>query len=320
MPSTLWSDLLGSQVRIVGRRFRTRVIEAGDGEALLLLHGIGGHAEAYARNVVRLGATYRAMAIDLVWHGLSGKPPYAWGEDIQTYAEQVLELLDDEGIERAHVEGESLGGWVGMWLALHHADRIGKLVLNTTAGVRWRTDPAVEHAPGPAGVKGHHGHGQPPEDQGHVSGRELLAQRSLQAINEPSRATIRRRLEWLMASPDRVTDELVDVRYRMYTDPETQNALRAVFENAFAGVGPARRHIDEDELATIGVPTLVLWTDKNPGTGPEVGRRIAERIPGARFALIEDAAHWPQWEQPEEHDRVVTDFLGAAVRQAAEVA
>lgn len=96
-----------------------------------------------------------------------------------------------------------------------------------------------------------------------------------------------------MAAPDRVTDELVEVRHRFYSDPATQEALRAVFENAFAGVGPPRRHIEEEELGLVATPTLVLWTDRNPGTGPDVGRRIAEAIPGARFALIEDAAHWP---------------------------
>lgn len=303
MLPTLWSELLGSQVRYLGRRFRTRVIEAGEGDALVLLHGIGGHAEAWARNVVRLGGHHRTMAIDLVWHGLSAKPPYAWGEDVPTYAEQVLDLLDGEGIERAHVEGESLGGWVALWLALHHPERVGAIVLNTTAGIRWR--------PGAVDEKPH-------------EGRELLAQRSLQAISEPSRETIRRRLEWLMAAPERVTDELVEVRFRMYSEPATQASLRSVFENAFAGVGAPRRHIEEDELGSVSAPTLVLWTDKNPGSGPDVGRRIAALIPGARFALIEDAAHWPQWERPEEHDRIVLDFLAAQatarVAEPAEVA
>jgi pimeloyl-ACP methyl ester carboxylesterase len=53
----------------------------------------------------------------------------------------------------------------------------------------------------------------------------------------------------------------------------------------------------------------VLWTEKNPGTGPEVGRYIADRIPGARFACLDDAAHWPQWEHPEAHDDIVAAFL-----------
>lgn len=289
METSVWVDLLGCQVRYLGRRHRTRVIEAGDGPALLLLHGIGGHAEAWSRNVARLGTAHRAMAIDLLWHGFSSKPPYAWGEDIPSYADQVLDLLDAEGIDRASIEGESLGGWVGMWLALHHPDRVARLILNTTAGIRWQ----------PGSIEKPH------------EGRDLLAQRSLQAISDPTRETIRRRLEWLMASPDEVTDELVDIRFRLYSDPEVQASLRSVFENAFAGVGAPRKQIEEAELGSIAAPTLVLWTDHNPGTGPDVGRRIAGAIPGARFALIEGAGHWPQWERSEEHDRIVLEFLAA---------
>ncbi|TCO59918.1 alpha/beta fold hydrolase [Actinocrispum wychmicini] len=286
---TIWADLLGTQVRHLGSRYTTRVIEAGTGEPLVLLHGVGGHAEAYSRNVVRLGERYRAMAIDLVWHGMSGKPPFT-GDAVGTYVEQILDLLDSEGIERAHLEGESLGGWVALTLALQHPDRVGKLVLNTTAGIQWNPGSVAE---------------KPAE------GRELLRSRSLAAIDDPSPETVRRRLEWLMASPDRVTDELVDVRRRIYADPPTNRSLRTVFENSFGfGSGPARR-IREERLADVRVPTLVLWATHNPGSGPDVGRRIAELIPGARFHCVDDAAHWPQWEKPDEHDRVVLDFLAS---------
>jgi len=283
--STIWVDLLGGEVRYRGRDYRTRTIESGGGEPLILIHGVGGHAEAYSRNVVRLGQRFHAVAIDLLWHGLSAKPPFT-AEMVPAYAKQVIDLLDSIEVERAHVEGESLGGWVTMWLALHYPERINHIVLNTAAGVHW--------APGAV-------------DQHPETGVNLLRERSLQAIHNPSRETVRKRLEWLMASPDRVTDELVDVRYWFYTYPETRASLTQVFEHSFGG--EARNHIEEEQLAQIKAPTLVLWTDKNPGAGPDAGRRLADHIPGAQFYCIEDAAHWPQWEQPEEHDRVVTAFL-----------
>ena len=297
--TSIWVELMGSQVRYLGSRYRTRVLEAGDGPPLVLLHGVGGHAEAWARNVARLGRHFRVLAIDLLWHGYSAKPPYVDGEDIPAYVDQVVDLLDAEGIERAHLEGESLGGWIGLWMALHTPERLDRLVLNTTAGIRF--------APGVVPER--------PKE-----GREALAVRSLQAISEPTPETIRTRLEWLMARPERVTDELVDVRLKLYSDPEVQASLRSVFQNAFGGVGAPRKLVPEDRLADVRAPTLVLWSEGNPGHGPEVGRYIAERIPGAQLAVMADAAHWPQWEHPEVHDRIVTDFLLSPAASGEETA
>jgi len=277
---------MGSEVRYRGKAYRTRTIEAGSGDVLILIHGVGGHAEAYSRNITRLAERFHVVAIDLLWHGYSDRSNYT-PRMVPEYAKQVVDLIDDLGVQRAHVEGESLGGWITMYLGLNHPDRVNKLVLNTAAGVRW-----------PASVDTH------PE-----TGVNLLRERSLQAISNPTMDTVRKRLEWLMATPDRVTDEMVDIRYKIYNDPGANASLTKVFENSF-GAG-AHDQIDEGDLAKISAPTLVLWTDKNPGTGPDVGQRLASAIPGAKFYCIADAAHWPQWEQPEEHDRVVTEFLAS---------
>lgn len=64
-----------------------------------------------------------------------------------------------------------------------------------------------------------------------------------------------------------------------------------------------------ERLKEIKAPTLVLWTDKNPGAGADVGKHISSLIPGSSFYCIVDAAHWPQWEHPEEHDEIVLRFL-----------
>jgi pimeloyl-ACP methyl ester carboxylesterase len=284
---SIWIELLGCEVRFRGN-YRTRTIEAGTGRPLSLIHGVGGHAEAYARNVRRLGTQHHAMAIDLLWHGLSGKPPFTT-EMVPAYCEQLLDLLDAVGADKASIEGESLGGLVAMQFALRHPDRVDKIVLNTTSGIR------LDEAAVPVDRE---------------RGANQLRERSLAAIRDPNPATIRKRLEWLMASPDRVTDELVALRCAMYSLPETRASLTNIFENSFGGPS-SRYHLSEAELAGIGVPTLVLWSDQNPGTGPAVGRRIATLIPAARYACIDAAAHWPQWEQPEEHDRIVLEFLAS---------
>jgi pimeloyl-ACP methyl ester carboxylesterase len=65
----------------------------------------------------------------------------------------------------------------------------------------------------------------------------------------------------------------------------------------------------EDDLRRISAPALVLWTDRNPFQGVDAARRLAEVIPGAKLYLMKNAAHWPQWEHPEEHDEAVVKFL-----------
>lgn len=288
--TTIIEELKGTETRYYDQgAFTTRVIEAGSGEPLILIHGVGGHAEAYSRNVRRLADQgYRAIAIDLLWHGLSGKPDFDPREYPLRFSDQVVDLLDQIGADKAHIEGESLGGWVAMSTALRYPDRVGKLILNTTAGVLWNED-AVQL------------------DQ--VGGRNLLQERSLAALEQPSLATIRSRLEWLMAAPDRVTDDLVALRYEIYTRPDTNAALRQVVINGL-GIGEDRcQYLSEEQVASITHPTLVFWSDKNPGAGPEVGERLTTLVPGAAYYCMLDAAHWPQWEHPEEHDRVIVDFL-----------
>jgi pimeloyl-ACP methyl ester carboxylesterase len=277
--STIWTDLLGSTIHYTGTKYRTRVIESGGGEPLVLLHGGGGHAEAYSKNVVRLGQNFRAMAIDMVWHGLSSKPTFR-GETIPVYADQVIDLLDTMRIAKAHVEGEAIGGRVALWLAIHHPERVLKLVLNNTGGVQFKE----------GSVKAQ------------VDTRERYQTAASAAIETPTKETVRQRLERLMVTPDRVTDELVEVRYKFYSDPETNKAqlnIRSSSDFEFT----------EEEVSKITVPTLVLATDHNPLRGLDAGKRLASLIPGAKFYFIRDAAIWAQWEHAEEHDHAVTSFL-----------
>jgi pimeloyl-ACP methyl ester carboxylesterase len=284
---TFWLELLGGEVRYYDAGgVRTRCLEAGSGPALVLLHGTGGHAESWIRNVLPLATRFHVYALDMVGHGFTDKPDLAYIP--RDYARHVVAFLDAAGVARAHVNGESLGGWVALWLALHHPERLGKLILNTTAGVRYAAGSVHER----------------PEE-----GTQLLRQRSIAAINDPTEETIRKRLEWLMASPDRVTDELVELRHRIYSDPETRRALTDVFANSFGGGDSASYTLSEDMVREVKAPTLVLWSDKNPGMGPDVGARLTSLIPRAQSYCMADAAHWPQWEHPEEHDAVVLRFL-----------
>src|ERR1700722_15306676 len=125
---SIWADLLGVDLQ---QRFvdaggvRTRVLEAGDGPALVMIHGTGGHLEAYARNVRVLSEHFRVVLYDMIGHGYTDKPDRPYTIDVMS--DHLVATLDALGIERAHLSGESIGGWVAARSAAHHPDRVGRL-------------------------------------------------------------------------------------------------------------------------------------------------------------------------------------------------
>jgi len=113
-----------------------------------------------------------------------------------------------------------------------------------------------------------------------------------------------------VASPDRMTDEMVQIRLRLYSIPEIYASMQNVYMIGRTWSG--RLPWDESDLKRFQTDILVFWTELNPGQGPDYGEYVAERIPGAKFYNMQDAAHWPQWERPEEHDQVLVDFIKGA--------
>ena len=282
-------ELLGTQTRFVqGDRWRHRVIEAGSGgEPLILIHGIGGHAETYARNLKNLAAHgFHVYAIDALYHGYTDKAPYDDDERYDLQVEALAELIRALGHDWAHIEGESMGASIACHFGFKYPDMVGKLILNTGFGhVKLDKTDFVQPA----------------------SGLDELARLSVQTIVAPEYETMRRRMQWLVASPERMTEEMIQLRLRLYADPEINASMRNVFR-----VGRQwtwRDLYTEADLADFKPETLVFWTDGNPWEGPDYGEYIASKIPDAKFYLMEDAGHWPQWEKPEEHDQVLIEFL-----------
>ena len=280
--SSMWADLRGvsfAQRWVDAGGVRTRLLSSGDPdqELVLFLHGTGGHAEAYVRNLGPHGLHFHAVAMDMVGHGFS---QMATGRlEIGDYVRHVLDTLDVLGVERASISGESLGGWVAARLAIDHPDRINRLVLNTAGGTR--ADPVV---------------------MGRI--KEL----SLRAVEEPTWDFVRQRLEWLMADPAVVTDDLVATRQAIYAQPGMIESMRAALVLQDMDTRTANLLSDGD-LKRIEAPTLVLWTSHDPTAPPEEGQRIAEAIGVAEFALMDGCGHWPQYEDADTFNRIHMEFL-----------
>jgi pimeloyl-ACP methyl ester carboxylesterase len=108
----------------------------GQGPPILLLHGWGGSIESFAPVLNDLQRSYSVSAFDLPGFGHSSLPPMAWGS--AEYAQLTIKLMDYCKLDRPHLVGHSFGGQVGIRLAATHAERVGKLVLVCSAGIRTR--------------------------------------------------------------------------------------------------------------------------------------------------------------------------------------
>lgn len=280
--SSLWTDFEQVEFRqgfLTAGGVRTRYLAAGDPAKplLLFLHGTGGHSEAYSRNFAAHADHFHTVAIDMIGHGWSDKPAIDY--EIPAYAQHVLDVLDALGAKSATISGESLGGWVATWLAINRPEVLDRIVLNTSGG--WTAHPEV---------------------------MARIVALSMQSVEAPTHANLRARLEFLMFDKSLVNDDLVEVRRRIYAQPGYAEITRRVL--CLQDMEIRRRNMfTREQYGAITTPTFVLWTSHDPTASVAEGREIAEMIPGSRFAVIQDCGHWPQFETPEEFNRLHLDFV-----------
>lgn len=103
-------------------------IKKGSGFPLLLLHGNGESGDYFAHQIDEFARFYTVYAVDTRGHGRSprGTAPFT----ISQFADDLLEFMDEQKIEKAHILGFSDGGNIALTFALRHPERVGRLVLN----------------------------------------------------------------------------------------------------------------------------------------------------------------------------------------------
>ncbi|AMK24673.1 alpha/beta fold hydrolase [Sphingobium sp. SJ10-10] len=279
---SIWSELRGvtfEQGWLDADGIKTRYLMAGDRSRplLILLHGVGGHAEAYVRNLGPHAEHFWTVAIDMMGHGWTDKPQADY--QVADYGRHVLAVVRTLGRERALISGESLGGWVATWLAVHHPERVEKLVLNTAGG--WTAHPEV---------------------------MERLKRLSIEAATDPSPERVRSRLEWLMFDKSRVNDDLIETRRAIYAQPGYAEVMKHIM--CLQDMEVRRPNmITELQYKSIQCPTLVVWTSHDPSATPAEGAQIAGMIPNSQFVVMNECGHWPQYENAAEFNGMHIRFL-----------
>lgn len=251
------------------------VEEEGAGFPLLLIQGLGQSSWVSRFHRSGLASRWRTIAFDNRGTGRSFKPPAPYS--IERHADDAAAVLDALEIERAHVLGHSMGGYIAQTLALRRPDVVRSLVLvGTGAG-------APTHEPVPESTL-----------SAWLANAHLPPDRYARATMHLSFAP-----GWTEAHPERF-EELIAARLEHPTPPE---AWRAQYDAATRWI-EAGAPVEE-----IRAPTLVVHGDADRVVPLSNGRGIASRLPGAELQVVAGAGHYVMLEDPERFNARVAEFL-----------
>lgn len=250
--------------------------EAGAGPAVVLVHEAIADSRMWEPQWQTFPRAHRTVRYDLRGFGQSPIEPGTY-----SHARDLVDLLDQVGLERTSLVGGSLGGRVALEVAVAQSERIEKLVLMNPGG------PGADWSE---------------ETQAGWEEEEAALERGDIA------AAVEVNLRMWVDGPHRLPSEVdADLRTRV---GEMQ---RRAFELQLPVYETAREELLVPDLAErvgeVRAPTLVLTGDEDRDDILALANKLAERIPGAQRTSIPRAAHIPSLERPDEFDRLVLDFL-----------
>jgi len=258
-------------LRINGARIHYE--REGEGPPVVFLHAGVADLRMWEPQVAAFAKHFDVTRLDQRGFGESELPPKPWSP-----VADLLSLMDQLSLESAHLVGCSMGGALAIDFALENPERVSKLVLVGSAigGFTFRP----EHA--------------------HVFADASAARAAgdLEKLNEAM-------LHLFLDGPERPHGYVAAPLRELFLEMNG-HALRVDFDKA-----PTK---DPDPLAVrrlheIDTPTLIVVGDKDVPTVMEASDLLMNSIPDVRKAVIEDAAHLPNLEHPQEFNRVVLDFL-----------
>jgi 4,5:9,10-diseco-3-hydroxy-5,9,17-trioxoandrosta-1(10),2-diene-4-oate hydrolase len=265
---------------------RVHYHELGDATApvLILIHGSGPGASGwsnYSKNAEAMAEHFRVIIPDCPGFGQSDMKPLdakvpSWWSEI------MLSLMDSLGIAKAHFVGNSMGGMITLKIAMDQPERIDRMILMGPGGGH----PVFSTWPSPGIINlvtAYEGEGITTDKvKGFIS--QSLFNQSL------------------------MTDELLETRFQAASDPRivAQPPMRP------GPGGPPEDLWRDVRLTRLPHETLIIWGREDRVLPLDNAMILLKQIPRARLNVFPQCGHWAMWECPEEFNRVVLSFLGAA--------
>lgn len=211
------------------RGYRMHYLEAGRGAPVVLLHGLGGDGSRWGPNIAPLAASFRVIALDEIGFGQSDKPLANY--HIGMLAEFLVDFLKVIGVPKASLVGNSMGGSIAAFTAIHYPEMVDRLVLSDVGPYR----PSA-----------------PPPPNAHLR----------QIQNGVTRDETREFFRILFYDKSLVTDAMVEENLALRL--RSAFAITKVLESASNGIGT----VNEEEIRTIKAPTLIVWGKYDELVGP----------------------------------------------------
>jgi pimeloyl-ACP methyl ester carboxylesterase len=267
--------------------------DEGDGETLLLVHGMAGSSATWRELIPRLASQFRVVAPDLLGHGESDKPrsDYSLGG----YAIWLRGFMDAMGIARATVIGQSLGAGIAMQFAYQHRQRCERLVLIDGSGLESELNWALRMLSSP--------------------GAELI----LPVVAPAPVLDIGNRIRCLMASAGArsLGDELWTT-YSALADRATRQAFLRTLRSVADYRGQAVAALQQPHLAAQ-LPIQLIWGERDWVVPVSHGYAVHKALPGSRLTVLAEVGHFPHVESPDAVADVVGDFIATTERRSARI-
>jgi 3-oxoadipate enol-lactonase len=246
---------------------------AGEGELLVLMHGIGGNRTNWTEQVKVLSEYFHVVAWDA--RGYGDSDDYEGELDFNDFARDLSRVLDHFGVEKSHIAGLSMGGRISQSFYAMYPERVKTLSLIATfTGFKNFTDaekqkfidlrlkPLVEE-------------GKDVMDIAPVVAKTLIGPNATEA------------------------------QYQQLVD-----SMKCLHKESYIKTVRATTMFDQTAvLEKIAVPTLLVYGENDGLTHPDLGKKMAERIKGCEFNIIPKSGHLINLEQPELFTEVLQNFL-----------
>lgn len=271
------SPEIGRTITAAG--YQTNLHDQGEGFPVLLIHGSGPGVTAWAnwRGIIpQLARTRRVVAPDMLGFGYSERPADGIYNQ-ERWVEHAIGVLDALGIGQTDLVGNSFGGGLALALAIRHPERVRRLVLMGSVGVRFPLTEGLDQTWG----------------------------------YTPSLDNMRKLLDLFAYDRSRVTDELAQLRYEASIRPGFQESFAAMFPP------PRQNGIDdlaskEADIRALPHETLIIHGREDRIIPLDASLKLAELLPRCQLHVFGQCGHWTQIEHAGRFARLVENFLAEA--------